>query len=150
MKNPRVPRYRIELVRETSIEMDKYVNLTNADIAARIIHTLTKNSDREMLIVITLDSKLKVIGANVVSIGALDNSVAHPREMMKMAILQNASAIIIGHNHPSGVTAPSAEDRAMFERIQEVGKYLGIRVLDSIVVGDDYFSMIEMRRGELQ
>ncbi len=89
--------------------------------------------------VFLLDRKNNVIGFNTVSIGSLRASIIRPAEVFKPAIIDNASAIICGHNHPSGDPAPSPEDRAMTKQLVDGGKLLGIEVLDHIIVGHDGF-----------
>jgi DNA repair protein RadC len=79
-----------------------------------------------------------------VSIGSLSSSLAHPREVFKPAILANAAAIILGHNHPSGEPTPSREDVELTKRLKEGAELLGIRLLDHIVIGDEkWFSFSE-------
>ena len=89
----------------------------------------------------TLNTKNKTIGLNMVSVGSLNSSIVHPREVFKLAILQNARSIIVAHNHPSGDTNPSKEDIESTKRLVEAGKILGIDVLDPLVIGDDYTSL---------
>jgi len=86
--------------------------------------------------VVLLDRKNKVIGLNTVSVGSLTASICHPREVFKAAILANAAAVILGHNHPSGDPQPSQEDRVLTARLAAAGQLLGIEVLDHIIVGD--------------
>src|SRR6266851_3353371 len=74
--------------------------------------------DREQFVVVLLDGKNRVLGFNVVSTGSLTAALVHPREVFKPAILGNAAAIILVHNHPSGDPEPSAEDRAITERLR--------------------------------
>ena len=83
-----------------------------------------------------VDQKHKVIGINTVSMGSLTASVVHPREVMKPAILSNAAALLLCHNHPSGAPQPSQEDRALTSRLVDVGKLLGINVLDHLILAD--------------
>lgn len=135
MKNPRIPRYTISLVREGSIEVEKYTQVGNSAAVSEIAHKVMDPSDRELFAVVTLDTKNKIIGFNVVSMGSLAQSIVHPRETLKLAILQNASSIIMVHNHPSGVVDPSVDDRDMTRRMVEAGKIMGIKVLDSIIIG---------------
>src|SRR6266849_3817732 len=93
--------------------------------------------DREQFVVLLLDGKNQVLGFNVVSIGSLTAALVHAREVFKPAILGNAAAIILVHNHPSGDPEPSAEDEAITARLRQAGELLGIRVLDHVVIGDD-------------
>jgi DNA repair protein RadC len=106
-----------------------------------------------------LDTKNRLIGTSLVSVGSLSSSIVHPREAMKPAVAGRASAhaghwrevvrhsvaaVIYIHNHPSGDPAPSTEDRDCTSRLCEAGKILGIRVLDHIILGeDDYFSFAD-------
>src|SRR5689334_14171385 len=98
--------------------------------------------DREMFLILLLDGKNQTLGFNVVSIGSLTAALVHPREVFKPAILANAAAVILLHNHPSGSAEPSAEDKALTARLRHVGDLVGIRVLDHVVCADDsYVSM---------
>jgi DNA repair protein RadC len=93
-----------------------------------------------------LDQKNKVIGIHTVSMGSLTASVVHPREVFKPAILSNAAAIILAHNHPSGQPQPSQEDRVLTVRLVTAGKLLGISILDHVIIGDGtsaYFSFAD-------
>ena len=92
--------------------------------------------DREMFVALLLDGKNQVLGFNVVSIGSLTAALVHPREVFKPVILANAAAVILLHNHPSGSPEPSAEDRALTERLERAGELLGIKVLDHVIIGD--------------
>ncbi len=100
--------------------------------------------DREELIVACLNAKNEVNSINVVSIGSLNNSIVHPREVFKTAILSNAASIVMIHNHPSGDVTPSKEDKEITLRIKESGTILGIKLLDHIIIGNDtYYSFKE-------
>lgn len=97
--------------------------------------------DREELIVACLNAKNEVNSVNIVSIGSLNNSIVHPREVFKTAILSNAASIVMIHNHPSGDVTPSKE---ITLRIKESGTILGICLLDHIIIGNDtYYSFKE-------
>lgn len=100
--------------------------------------------DREELIVACLNAKNEVNSINVVSIGSLNNSIVHPREVFKTAILSNAASIVMIHNHPSGDVTPSKEDKEITLRIKESGIILGVKLLDHIIIGNDtYYSFKE-------
>lgn len=97
--------------------------------------------DREAFAAILLDAKLKPIGSYIVSTGILNQSLVHPREVYKKAIVASAHKIMLMHNHPSGDTNPSREDEMITKRLVEVGKIVGIEVLDHIIIGsDDFYS----------
>ena len=113
--------------------------------AAVIFHEFLADMDREVMALLTLDSAKHPINVSIVSIGTLNNTLVHPREIFKAAILSNASDIIIAHNHPSGDLLPSKYDTEITERLMEVGKILGIHVVDHIIVGENnqYYSFSE-------
>ena len=87
--------------------------------------------------VVTMDTKNKVIDTHQITVGTLDASLVHPREVFRRAIKDAASSIILAHNHPSGDPTPSREDIAVTDRLTDVGKTIGIDVLDHIVLGKD-------------
>ena len=91
--------------------------------------------DREILMVVNLTNQLQVINANICSVGTLNYTVAHPRDIFKSAILSNASCCLILHNHPSGTLQPSEQDLDMTRRMVSAGKILGIEVLDHLIIG---------------
>lgn len=95
---------------------------------------------QEHFVVITLDSKKKVIKKRIVFIGTVNTVLAHPREIFACALEDRASSIIVAHNHPSGDPTPSKEDIAMTEQLVEAGRILGIKLLRHIVItiGEDY------------
>jgi DNA repair protein RadC len=95
--------------------------------------------DREMFVALLLDGKNQVLGFNVVSVGSLTAALVHPREVFKPAILANAAALILVHNHPSGDPEPSAEDKAITERLRHAADIVGIRIVDHVVIGDGIF-----------
>lgn len=105
--------------------------------ASRIAYEFIDCSDREILGVMCLNTKNNVINISMVSMGSLNSSIAHPREIFKTAVLSNSASIILFHNHPSGYLTPSKEDRETTLRVKEGGKLLGIELLDSLIIGND-------------
>ncbi len=104
-----------------------------------------RNSKKEHFIVFYLDSRNQEIQKEIVSIGILNESLVHPREVFENAIKNNAAAIIIAHNHPSGSIEPSEADISVTKRLVSAGKILDIEVLDHIIVSKDaYISMKEL------
>jgi len=91
--------------------------------------------DREVFYALLLDGKNRVQGDVLVSEGSLTAALVHPREVFAPAIRASAAALVLVHNHPSGDPTPSAEDRAITERLRQVGELVGIRVLDHVVIG---------------
>ena len=94
-----------------------------------------RQSAQEAFIVIDLNSKNNVIDKRLVSLGLLDASLVHPREVFRGAIVNNAAAIVVAHNHPSGDPTPSAEDVRITRQLVDAGRILSIRVLDHVVIG---------------
>jgi len=98
---------------------------------------------KEYFVVLHLDGKNKPQAVDICSIGSLNQSIVHPREVFKTALLSSAAAVIFLHNHPSGDPTPSREDREITRRLKEAGELLGIAVIDHILIGESYFSFIE-------
>jgi DNA repair protein RadC len=91
---------------------------------------------KEHFKVVMLNVKNKIIAIETISIGSLNTSIVHPREVFKAAIERSASSIILVHNHPSGDPTPSREDVEVTKRLVEAGNILGIKVLDHVIIGD--------------
>ncbi len=133
----------IELGRRCLTERRSKVYVQSArDIYDLLGHEMG-HLDREQIRVVTLDIRNGVIGIEIVAIGTLNSCMGHPREIFKNAIVKSAASIIIVHNHPSGDPSPSPEDFALTKRLIEVGKFLGIEVLDHVVIGDGCYSSIK-------
>jgi DNA repair protein RadC len=128
---------RLEVVREKSPFYS--VTVKSPEDAYRIVRDFLEKCDRETVLEIMLDAKHHVNGIHLVSIGSLDASVVSPREVYKAAILANAAAIIVAHNHPSGDPTPSQEDIETANKIKQAGDLLGINMLDFLVIGDKSF-----------
>jgi DNA repair protein RadC len=94
--------------------------------------------------VLLLDTKHRVLRSTVLSIGTLDASIVHPREVFREAVAGGAAAIVLFHNHPSGDPEPSSDDTRLTERLAAAGMLMGINVLDHVILGDArYFSYRE-------
>ena len=124
-----IPIYRVNLVREAGLHVER-PQLRSSSSASEVLRTFLGDTDREHFVVLLVDRKNRLIGINTVSIGSLTASIVHPRECFKPAILSNAAAVVLGHNHPSGDPQPSQEDKSLTRRLVEAGKALGIDVLD--------------------
>ena len=132
----------VRLVEQPSFLSDEKVDSPQA--AVRVLGKELKDYDREVLCVVNLNTKSRPINASIVSMGILDGSLAHPREIMKTAILSNAAQIILLHNHISGEVTPSRQDIALTDRMQKVCDMMGIPLADHVIVGDNqYFSFRE-------
>lgn len=131
-----VPRYRLALVRERDHPAILPEACTCTKKAQLICEQYFQDIDREHFVMIALDSKNKIIGLHVVSIGTLNETLTHPREIFKAAFLMNAARIILAHNHPSGDPTPSDVDIAITKRLCTAGRLLDVPVLDHIIVGE--------------
>lgn len=104
---------------------------------------------RESLRVVLLDTRHRLVREEEVSLGTLNESLAHPREILRPALLHGAYAFVLVHNHPSGDPAPSEADRALTRRIREVAELMQIHLLDHVIIGRErpgalpYFSFKE-------
>lgn len=99
---------------------------------------------KEHFRIVMLDTKNQIIGIEDISIGSLNSSIVHPREVFKEAIARSSASIILVHNHPSGDPTPSKEDISITRRLSEGGEILGIKVLDHIIIGNKrYISLKE-------
>ncbi len=97
--------------------------------------------------IIMLDTKQRVIRIKVLSLGSLDSTVVHPREVFREATSASAASIVLFHNHPSGDPAPSAEDLTLTARLVRAGALMGIDVVDHLILADQhYFSLVESGR----
>jgi len=140
--------YRVSLVRDEHIKFDQ-TRLTGSADAQAVIRNLIKlqgQSDREQFCVLLLDAKNKTIGLNIVSTGSLSSAMVHPREVLKPAILANASAMILAHNHPSGELTPSPQDKAITKKIIQASSIIGITVHEHLIISmedDCYFSFAD-------
>ncbi len=94
------------------------------------------DKEKENLVVIALDTKLKIKGFNLVSMGTLNESLAHPREIFRPLISISAYGFILMHNHPSGDSTPSMADGKMTSLIREAAEIIGINFYDHVIVGD--------------
>lgn len=101
----------------------------------RYFARLASDSRQEEFHIVTLDTKNQVIDTHQITVGTLDASLVHPREVFRPAIKDAASSVILVHNHPSGDATPSREDLAVTRRLEESGELIGIDVLDHIIVG---------------
>jgi DNA repair protein RadC len=111
------------------------------DVAAEVRSQL-KGKKKEHFLVLSLDTRNRLINRKLVSIGSLDTSIVHPREVFKEAVSSCAASVIFAHNHPSGDPEPSKEDIELTKRLAKAGEIMGIEVLDHIIVCDrSYLSL---------
>ncbi|MHB8578461.1 MAG: RadC family protein [Ignavibacteriaceae bacterium] len=120
--------------------------ITSPKEVADVFIPLLIDELKEKFIVVCLNSANKIIRYEVISVGNLNSSIVHPREIFKVAIENNSASIILIHNHPSGNPEPSNEDVQITKKIVESGKILDIPVFDHIIIaGIGYSSLVEKR-----
>lgn len=107
-----------------------------------LIRPYLEDKEKEHFLIITLDARYHLIGLDNISIGTVNQSLVHPREVFRAAINRRASYIILAHNHPSGDSNPSKEDLFVTENLMNVSKVIGIPIIDHVIVGDsNYMSL---------
>jgi DNA repair protein RadC len=140
-----IPHYCIRLVKESQIYYEN-----KKIIGAKMVHDFLRTlglheKAGEEFYSLYLNTKHQVIGIEMISKGTLNSSLVHPREVFKGALLANAHAVILAHNHPSGFVEPSTADKMVTENLVKAGKLLEVQVLDHVIIGSKggYFSFTE-------
>jgi DNA repair protein RadC len=100
---------------------------------------------KEYMIVCLMDGKNRLSAIDICSIGTLNQSLCHPREIFKSALMVSCAAIVILHNHPSGCTEPSPEDISITRRLKEASEIIGIKLLDHLIVSEDEYTSFTER-----
>lgn len=103
-----------------------------------------RSSKKEHFVVFYLDIRNQEIKREIISVGTLNESLVHPREVFEGAIKHNAAAIIVAHNHPSGTIEPSQDDIEITKRLVHAGKLLDIRVLSHVIVTSQMYGIVEI------
>ena len=135
----------VELGRRTVAQASgSRAQMTSPRVVAEFLLPQYGNRRVEQFGVLLLDTKHRVLRSTVLSVGTLDASIVHPREVFREAVAAGAAAIVLFHNHPSGDPEPSIEDTRLTERLMQAGVMMGISVLDHVILGDArYFSYRE-------
>ena len=141
----RITKYQLKLVKEKAGNYNIDKKITTPETVKNAVNEILNlnNEHVEKFGILALDTKNNIIGVHIISVGTLNSSLVHPREVFKAAILNNSASIILFHNHPSGDCTPSKEDIELTERLVEVGKIMGIKVLDHIIVGDENYCSLK-------
>jgi len=126
---------RLQVVRE-EVEYYSSKKVQSPKDLEEVVRKFVGDADREIFLSVNLSSANKINSIHIISIGSLNQSIAHPRECFKAALLCNAQAVVFAHNHPSGEAIPSLEDRLLTTGLKQAGQLLGIKVLDHVIVGD--------------
>lgn len=117
------------------------------DDVVTLVGKRLRDESREHFVVILLNTRHEALAVETVSIGSLNASIVHPREVFKPAILASAASVVFVHNHPSGSPDPSEEDLSITRRLVDAGELLGIGVLDHIIVARR--GVVSLRAGSL-
>ena len=139
-----ISKYKIQLVKEEgSNYLENCETLTSPDRVASALNEIfnLENQTDEHFVMLCLNTKNRIIGAFEVCVGTIDASLINIRGIMQRALLCNASRIMVAHNHPSGDSSPSREDKKSTMKIKDACNLMGISLLDHIIIGEDeYFS----------
>jgi len=117
-------------------------NITTPKEVFKLLKNKLGNKKKEHFKILSLTTRKKLIGIDDISIGILDSSIAHPREIFKPVIQNSAASIILVHNHPSGDPTPSNDDIKMTERLIKAGKIMGIEIDDHVIISDNLFASL--------
>ncbi len=123
-------------------EPGKKLSVKTPDEVVSLVRGRLRGKKKEHFLVLLLDTRGQLIKTSEVSVGSLDSSIVHPREVFKEAMSASAASVIFVHNHPSGDPEPSEDDVKLTERLVQAGEIMGIDVLDHIIIGDkNYLSL---------
>jgi DNA repair protein RadC len=141
----------IKAALEFSRRLDAVVNekarpiLRSPEEVAAEVRSQLKGKKKEHFVVLCLDTRNRLINHKLVSVGSLDTSIVHPREVFNEAITSRAASVIFAHNHPSGDPEPSKEDVELTRRLAKAGEIMGIDVLDHIIICDKSYVSLKAR-----
>jgi DNA repair protein RadC len=136
-----IPIVKLRMLKEKNL---RYLALiTQPESIIKLVWPIFKGADRELFIIVGLDTRRQPTVINIVSVGNVESTQAHPREVFKPLILSNSSSFICIHNHPAGTVSPSSADRDITKTLEAAGKLLQIELVDHVILTDDpdvYFS----------
>jgi len=112
-------------------------SVTDPNAGKAYLKTWLSTEPSEVFAVVYLDGRHRVLSSEIVFRGTIDGASVHPREIVRRALAHNAAAVIVAHNHPSGVAEPSAADIAITRRLADALALVDVRLLDHFVIGDD-------------
>jgi DNA repair protein RadC len=135
-----------ELGKREELEPElKNFDIKDPESVVKAIRASIKDKAKEHFKLILLNPRNKIIGISTISIGTLNASLVHPREVFKDAIVHSAASVVLAHNHPSGDPEPSEDDLKITKKLVESGKILGIEVIDHIIIGKNNFCSYKER-----
>ncbi len=132
-----------ELGKREDLEPElKNFDIKDPEAVVKAIRASIQDKAKEHFKLILLNPRNKIIGISTISVGTLNASLVHPREVFKDAIMHSAASVVLAHNHPSGDPAPSEDDLKITKRLVDSGKLLGIEVLDHIIIAKNGFKSL--------
>ena len=138
-----------ELSKRILVDRNEYEvgqsQIQNAEQAIQIWMSKLKGSLQEELVLLVLNTKMRIITSKTLFIGSVDSHTIHPRDIFREAIRNNSAKIILMHNHPTGDPEPSPSDVATTQQIAKLGKELGIKLVDHIILGSGRFVSMKQR-----
>ncbi len=134
--------YGVWVVREPELQFPK-PSITCPQDAYAVLKQQLSWADREIFATVILNARNGVMGINTVSVGTLNASLVHPREVFRPAVIMGAASLILAHNHPTGDCVPSREDIELTRRLKQTGEIMGIQVLDHVIIGGNNFLSME-------
>lgn len=147
MKRP-IPKKKVGIIHLQMVKESRILygmnRFTRPDEAVRMVRPLFEMADRELMTVLSLNTKMEPSAIEIASVGGLNVCSVDIRDIFKHAILSNAAFVICFHNHPSGDPEPSLSDRQVTDRMKKSGDLLGIPLIDHIIIGEnDFYSFRE-------
>lgn len=140
-----VPIYNTRLVKEGCFRFEERDQVSTPEAIALILQDYFEGKDREEFVVCLLDTANTLIGLSTISVGGLSSSIVEPRQVFKVAALANAASIICAHNHLSGNPEPSGDDIRITRQLAEVGKIMGVPLLDHLILVERGYTSLAVR-----
>ena len=140
-----LPLYTTRLVCERRFPFSDRIQVCSPADVAPILIEYFRDKDREEFIIVLLNTANVILGLSQISVGGLSASIVEPRQVFKVAVLANAAAIILCHNHPSGNVEPSREDIRITQQLVEAGKLMGVPVHDHLIIGQNTYTSLAER-----
>lgn len=139
-KNQRISLYRVCLEKDRDLmQLRRMESIATPEQIIEILAPVFKRVDREQVVVLYLNTQSHPIGVEIVAVGTTYTCNIEIKNIFKGAILANAVAIVVAHNHPSGVSKPSNRDLSLTRQIAWAGEILGIRLMDHVIIGEEEF-----------
>lgn len=130
-------------ISEVTLRFSRGTEITSPDKTKEFLQLKLGHLEHEVFAVLWLDNRHRVIAFSELFHGTIDGTNVHPREVVKMAMQQNAAACIFAHNHPSGMAEPSPADQHLTQKLKEILSLVGVKTLDHVIVGENTYSFAE-------